>query len=116
MNDKYNNKNPWKKNTMEMEGNFKLAIYSKQYIDEPTEENLNIFKEELEKSSSLSMASVINYLNQIATVKKEYAKSCKTLIKLIEPKFEKKQSTIGVYDEMLGEFIYEGEANIKSKN
>lgn len=111
----YNKKNIWKKDTFEMEGNFKLAIKARQYLDEPNEENLENFKEELEVSSSLSMAAVINYVSNISQSYENKKEDCKVLIDLIKPKFEVSESKDGVYNPMLGEIIYQDDDNKKIK-
>ena len=97
-----------------MEGNFKLSIKANNYLDNPTKENLEIFKEELKTSSSLSMAVVLSYLNNFVSNNQKITE-CKNLIELIEPKFEPNESKYGVYDSMLGEIIYENEEQKKNK-
>ena len=92
-----------------------MAIRARQYLDEPNEETLENFKEELEISSSLSMAAVINYVSNIAQNHKSKQEDCKVLIDLIKPKFEVSESKDGVYDPMLGEITYPDDDNKKIK-
>ncbi|MBQ9024571.1 MAG: hypothetical protein IJ105_05040 [Bacilli bacterium] len=112
MNKEFDIKNPWKQNTIEMEGNFKLAIKANDYLDNPNEETLNNFKEELKISSSLSMAAVLGYLEKLIQENKKVSE-CNLLLELIKPQFEPAESKTGVYDPMLGEIIYEDEENKK---
>lgn len=112
MNTNFDEKNPWKKNTTEMEGNFKLAIKANEYLDNSTEENLEVFKEELKVSSSLAMGTVIEYLRNLINENKK-VKECELLMNLILPYFEPKETRTGVYDPMLGEVIYPDEENRK---
>ena len=104
----------WEVDTMEMEGNFKLAIKAKNFLDNPTKENLNEFKEELKNSSSLSMAAVISDLSRLVN-SNQNVKECKELIKLIEPKFEESESKLEVYDPILGEFVSQDGNSKKAK-
>lgn len=114
MSQDYSNKDPWKKDTLEIEGNFKLAIKANAYLDNPTEENLQEFKEEIEKSSSLAMGTVIEYLRKLVNSKQK-VEECNLLISLILPKFEPLPQRNSVYDPMLGEFVYEDEEPKKKK-
>ena len=112
MNFELDSKNPWKKNTIEMEGNFKLAIRANEYLDNPNEETLTAFKEELKVSSSLSMAAVLGYLEKLIVQDKKVS-DCKVLMDIIKPEFEPTESKTGVYDPMLGDFVYDDEENKK---
>lgn len=112
MSKEFDNKNPWKQNTFEMDGNFKLAIKANDYLENPSEETLNAFKEELKISSSLSMAAVLGYLEKL-TIQNKKVSECKILVDIIKPEFEPTESKTGVYDPMLGEFVYDDEENKK---
>ena len=112
MNNEFDNKNPWKKNTLEMDGNFKLAIRANDYLENPNEETLNAFKEEIKVSSSLSMAAVLGYLEKFVSQNTKVSE-CNVLIDIIKPQFEPTESKTGIYDPMLGEIIYDDEENKK---
>lgn len=106
-----NEKNPWKKDTFEMEGNFKLAIYANEYLENEDEEVLEKFKKVLENSSSLSIAVVYNYINE--QLQKEDLEKYKTLINLMRPKLDEGKPTYGVYNPEIGDFEYKDEINKK---
>lgn len=101
----------WDRDTEEIKGNFKLAIYAKEYIDNPNDETLNTFKNELNNSSSLSIATVWDYINKNITEKS--STTYKVLGDLIKEKFQDSKTRYGVYDSMLGDFVYRDEDNKK---
>ena len=105
----------FKQDTEEIKGNFKLAVVADDYINNPTEENFNNFKEEIEKSSSLSMASELSYLGKKVIKEEDETKkeAYNLLIETIKSKFTPGEERVGVYDPMLGEIVYPDEENKK---
>lgn len=100
-------KDPWKVDTFEMKGNFKLAIYANEYLDNPSDASLDKFNKELENSSSISIAVVYSYIDRLSK-KDETNKHFDILKKLILPQLKEGESTYGVYNPETGEIEYNG--------
>ena len=87
----------------------KIGVKATKYLNEPTKDNLDEFKNELEISSYMALTALIEKLLK-QTQKVEY---CKVLINLILPKFSPEEEKISHYDPMLGEIIDDDEVSKK---
>lgn len=107
----YEGKNPWKREDYKVKENVKLSIAADNYLEKQDEESLELFKEELSKSSKLVVSVVLHDIIELS--KKENLAIYKELIELLLLKLEQEQNKNGVYDPMIGDIIYPDKDNKK---